>query len=224
MRLVLAPRLLLAASLALLAVPLDAGTARGAGATGGGNRKIWTFTFEGDTLGQAPPHTVVRGGTWAVEEDSTAPGGRVLRQEMHDDGVAWHYIQFTRPQLEDVTISVRFRIESGEIDPSAGILFQLDPKGRSGYLVRLRGETHEIAFHYLLYGKRRDIRFAKIAWPEPGTWHTLGLRREGHRLTVSYDGHEVMRARDERYRKGTIGLWTENDSVVDFADLEVGVP
>jgi hypothetical protein len=187
-------------------------------------RKIWTFTFESDTLGQAPPHTVVRGGDWAVEADSTAPSGRVLRQRNDDDGVAWHYIQLTRPSLEDVAVSVRFRIDSGEIDPSAGVLFQLDPKARSGYLVRLSGKTHEIAFHYLLLGKRRDLRFTKIDWPEPGTWHTLAVRRAGDRLAVLYDGREVMRARDERYRKGTIGLWTENDSVVDFADLEVGVP
>jgi hypothetical protein len=219
-----APRLWLAAPLAIFAVFLSTAHAPAATAPGGSDRKIWTFTFAGDTLGQAPPHTIVHGGTWAVEEDSTAPAGRVLRQEMNDDGVAWHYLQFTRPLLEDVTVSVRFRIESGEIDPSAGILFQLDPKGRSGYLVRLRGESHEIAFHYLLYGKRRDVRFVKIDWPEPGTWHTLAVRREGHRLTVFYDGREVMRVRDERYRKGTFGLWTENDSVVDFADLEVGVP
>lgn len=186
--------------------------------------KIWTFDFAADTLGQAPPHTSVRGGDWAVLEDSTAPGSRVLRQRMNDDGVAWHYIQFTRPLLEDVTATVRFRIDSGEIDPSAGILFQLDPKARNGYLVRLTGRTHEVAFHYLLFGRRRDIRFAKIDWPEPGTWHTLGVRRTGHRLTVLYDGREVLEARDERYEKGTIGLWTEDDTVVDFADLAVGVP
>lgn len=219
-----AARLWIAAAVTTLIVFPGASRARAETAPGGSDRKIWAFTFEGDTLGQAPPHTVVRGGAWSVEEDSTAPAGRVLRQEMNDDGVAWHYIQFTRPSLEDVTVSVRFRIDSGEIDPSAGILFQLDPKGRSGYLVRLRGESHEIAFHYLLYGKRRDLQFTKIDWPRPGTWHTLALRREGHRLSVFYDGREVMRARNERYRKGTIGLWTENDSVVDFADLEIGVP
>ena len=186
--------------------------------------KIWTFAFEADTLGKAPPHTTTRGGEWAVEEDSTAPGGRMLRQLQNDDGEAWHYIQFDRPLLEDVTISVRFRILSGEIDPSAGILFQLDPKGRSGYLVRLTGQTQELAFHYLLLGKRRDVRFAKIDWPAPGTWHTLGIQRTGHRLTVLYDGKDVLHVRDERYRKGTFGLWSEDDTVVDFADVEVGVP
>lgn len=188
--------------------------------------KIWTFTFETDTLGTAPPHSTSRGGEWAVmaDSDSTVPGRRVLRQKENDDGEAWHYLQFDRPLLEDVTISVRFRILSGEIDPSAGILFQMDPKGRNGYLVRLTGQTREVAFHYLLSGKRRDVRFAKIDWPTPGTWHTLAVRRTGHRLAVLYDDKVVLQARDERYKKGTFGLWSEDDSVVDFADLEVGVP
>jgi hypothetical protein len=186
--------------------------------------RIWTVSFQGDTLGQAPPYTIVRGGDWSVEADSTAPSGRVLRQRMNDDGVAWHYIQFLRPFLEDVSVSVRFRIRSGAIDPSAGILFQLDPKARNGYLVRLTGRTSEIAFHYILFGKRRDVRFGKIEWPAPDTWHTLALRRAGHRLSVQYDGREILNVRDERYAKGTIGLWTEDDTVADFADLEVGVP
>lgn len=218
------PRIHAAVALAALVIAAGATQAFAGDPPEFSGRKIWTFTFESDTLGQAPPHTVVRGGDWVVEADSTAPTGRVLRQRTNDDGVSWHYIQLTRPSLENVAASVRFRIDSGEIDPSAGILFQLDAKARNGYLVRLSGQTREIAFHYLLFGKRRDIRFAKIDWPEPGTWHTLAIRRAGYRLTVLYDGREVMRARDERYRKGTIGLWTENDSVVDFADLEVGVP
>jgi hypothetical protein len=32
-----------------------------------------------------------------------------------------------------------------------------------------------------------------------------------------------MRFRDERYRKGRVGFWTEDDAVVDFADLKVAL-
>ena len=186
--------------------------------------RTWTYTFEADTLGRPPLRSIARGGAWSVETDSAAPGGRVLRQRESDDGVAFHSLQFERPYLENVSASVRFRIVSGELDPSAGLLFQLDPKGRNGYLVRIRGESGEIALHYIIYGKRRDLRFAKIQLPEPGTWHTLGVRREGMRIAVTYDGREVMRVRDERYSSGTVGLWTEDDTVADFAQLEIGVP
>lgn len=186
--------------------------------------KAWTFAFDADTLGRPPAKTSVHGGIWSVEADSTVPAGRVLRQSQSDEGLAFHFVQFQRPTLGDVTASVRFRIVSGEIDPSVGLMFQLDEKGRNGYLVRVCGERDEIALHYIIYGKRRDIRYAKIELPEPGTWHTLAVRREGERIAVLYDGNEVMRARDERNSKGTVGLWTEDDTVADFAQLEIGVP
>jgi hypothetical protein len=186
--------------------------------------KIWTWDFAADTLGQAPPLTTVMGGAWSVVADSASSSGRTLRQTEDDDGVAFHYLRWKRPLLGDVVASVRFRIVSGEIDPTAGLMFQLDPKGTSGYLVRVSSRTGELSFHYLLFGKRRDVRFAKIEPPQPGTWHTLSIRREGSILRASYDGAERMLVRDERNRKGTIGLWTEDDTVVDFADLSAGVP
>jgi hypothetical protein len=173
------------------------------------------------------------GGSWQVIEDSTSlasaagmdsaatpsPAPRLLTQSESDDGVVYHYLKFTRPTLADLDASVRFRIRSGEIDPSAGILFQMDPKGTSGYLVRATTRNSEIAFHYILSGKRRDVKFAKIPALQPGTWHTIALSRRRSVIRISYDGQEVMTVRDDRYSKGTVGVWTEDDTLVDFADL-----
>ena len=214
----------LAAALALLALPALVTPARAAERVKYKPGKTWTLSFEADTLGRPPVHSLVRGGAWSVEADSTAPGGRVLRQSEDDDGVAFHWIQFERPFLEDVRVSVQFRIKSGEIDPTAGLVFQSDAKGRNGYLVRLTGKSDEVAFHYLLSGRRRDIQFAKIPALAPGGWHTLALEHIGARLRVTYDGAEVLQAREERYARGIVGLWTEDDTVVDFANLQVGVP
>jgi hypothetical protein len=214
---------LLAAALGSL-IPLTAAFAKAPAKLGA---KSWSWTFEADTLGRPPIHTGVFGGDWKVAEDSTQAGTdtlsltRVLRQTETDDGIEFHYVQFTKPVLGDLTASVRFRIRSGEIDPTAGIMFQLDPKGRSGYLVRVSGQKEALIAHYLLYGKRRDLKLSKIDPPAPGTWHRLGIERKGSVLTVLYDGEEQFRVRDERFRKGSVGLWTEDDTVVDFADLRV---
>ena len=213
-----------ATALVLLALAALPGPARAAEQVKYKPGKTWNLTFEADTLGRPPAHSVVHGGVWSVEADSTAPGGRVLRQSEDDDGVAFHWIQFQRPYLEDVRVSVQFRIKSGEIDPTAGIVFQSDAKGRNGYLVRVTGKSDEAVFHYILLGKRRDIRFAKIQAPDPGAWHTLVVERVGARLSVTYDGAVVLNAREERYARGIMGLWTEDDTVVDFANLQVGVP
>lgn len=207
-----APLLLACATL----VALQARDASGRAARG---VKTWSWTFQADTLGQEPQHTGVFGGRWEVALDESA---RVLRQAEADDGVEFHYVQFRRPVVEDLVASVRFRILSGEVDPSAGLLFQLDPKkGTSGYLLRVSGEKNRLIAHYLLYGKRRDLKHVEVPPLEPGVWHTLSITRKGSVLTASYDGTERFRLRDERFRKGTVGLWTEDDTVAEFADLTV---
>ena len=153
--------------------------------------------------------------------DSALAAPRFLRQTEADDGITYHYLQFPKPRLQDLEASVRFRIRSGEIDPTAGIAFHLDAKGRNGYVVRVSGAKGEVIAHYLLYGKRRDIRIAAVAPPEPGTWHTLGVRKQGSMLEVTYDGASVLRLRDERFSEGNVGLWTEDDTIVDFSDFTV---
>lgn len=188
--------------------------------------KTWTWDFAADTLGQEPEQSQVRGGRWEVVADSTAagdtiPAARFVRQSETDDGKQFHYLQFLKPVLGDLAVSVRFRIVSGEMDPSAGLVFQLDPKGRSGYVVRVRGDKGDVVAHYLLHGRRRDLKFAKVPPPVPGSWHQLRVERDGSVMVVTYDGVERIRTRDERFREGTVGLWTEDDTVVEFRDLEV---
>lgn len=209
--------------------------------------KTYTWSFQADTLGQKPAHSMTFGGTWQVVEDSTdaphrgvittsapsatadsvvrsvigiaAPVRRFLSQSENEDGIAFHYLTFTRPMLGDMDASVRFRIRSGEVDPCAGLMFQMNPRGTSGYGVRISGKTGELAFHYLLYGKKRDLKFAKIPPLQAGSWHTLAVTRRRTLLRVSYDGKELMAVRDDRFSKGTIGVWSGDDTVVDFADL-----
>jgi hypothetical protein len=231
-----------AAAASVLALALQLAGWGGVAAAGGPGEAVhravpgrtYLWDFQADTLGQKPAHSTEFGGVWEVAEDSVAAIAgdstsasraaaprRLIRQTQDDDGIAYHYLRFTRPTTEDLDASVRFRIRAGELDPTAGILFQLDPKGTSGYLVRVSGKANELQFHYLLYGRRRDVRYVKVPPIEANTWHTLAISRRRSVMRASLDGTEVMMARDDRFSKGTIGLWTENDTKVDFADLKV---
>ena len=197
--------------------------------------KTWHLDFRSDTLGIAPTGSVVAAGSWVVLEDSSAavgkvegaaadsapPRPRLLRQRSDEDGVAFNWIRFPKPMLEKCDVSVRFRVVEGELDPGVGILFHYDAKRKNGYLVRISGASEEIIAHYLLSGRRRDIKMQKLKMPAVGEWHTLAVRREGIHTTVLYDGKEAMALRDERFRSGTVGLWTEDDTVADFADLTI---
>ena len=198
--------------------------------------KTWLIDMRADTLGQAPAGAVVMSGGWAVLEDSVAAAAaaettpmtslapappRLLRQRSGDDAVNSNWIRFTKPTLGNCDVSVRFRVLSGELDPGVGLLFQYDPKRKNGYLIRLSGAENELVAHYLLLGRRRDIKMQDFESPKAGEWHTLGVHREGVTTTVLYDGKEVMSFRDERFTQGEVGLWTEDDTVADFADLKI---
>lgn len=185
--------------------------------------RTYSWTFAADTLGLPPQNTRAAGGTWAVLEDSSAASAavRIVRQLESDDGIASHALQFLKPSLADQEVSVRVRIRSGDIDPSVGVAFQLDPRGRNGYLIRVSGRSRELLAHYLLGGRRRDLKYVRLDPPRQGEWHTLGVRRIGSVMEVRYDGEVKMRLRDERFGSGNVGLWTEDDTVADFADLTV---
>ncbi|HET9252930.1 MAG TPA: hypothetical protein VFP58_12525 [Candidatus Eisenbacteria bacterium] len=190
----------------------------------------WEVALDGSAVaGSVPPAApaAAAGAADSSASDSAVAASvpRVLRRAAaaDDDGEEeFHYLQFKKPIVEDLIASVRFRIVSGDIDPTAGLLVQLDSKkGKNGYLLRVSGEKNRLIAHYLLHGKRRDLRHAEIPPLEPGVWHTLSIARKGSVMTASYDGVEKFRVRDERFRKGTVGLWTEDDTIVEFADLTV---
>lgn len=183
-------------------------------------KKTYTWTFAADTLGQ-PPAFSRAAGRWEVIEDSAATGARLLRQLEAEDGLDWHTLQFLKPRVADQETSVRARIRAGDLDPSVGLAFHLDAKGRNGYLIRVSGRKGELIAHYFLSGKRRDLKAVRVAPPQPGEWHTLGVRRIGERIEVLYDGVVKMQFRDERFVQGNVGLWTEDDTVADFAGLTV---
>ena len=201
-----------------------------AGAATRPREKSWSWTFEADTLGKEPNNSGLATGTWEVASlasDSLAAGGaaggRILRQVEGDDGADYHMLQLKKPIVNDLVASVRFRVVSGEVDPGAGLLFHLDDKARNGYLIRVSGAKGRVVAHYIIYGRRRDIRYASIEPPKLGEWHTLSVSKKKSVIVVSYDGTECLRFRDERFKRGTVGFWTEDDAVVDFADLKVAM-
>jgi len=54
------------------------------------------------------------------------------------------------------------------------------------------------------------------------TWHTLTLKAEGDRFTVSYDGNELYAANDATFADaGKVALWTKADSVTYFGSLTI---
>jgi hypothetical protein len=63
---------------------------------------------------------------------------------------------------------------------------------------------------------------APIPWSSPKQWHTLALKAEGDRFTVSFDGKALISAQDRTFPDaGKVALWTKADSVTYFDTISI---
>ena len=84
------------------------------------------------------------------------------------------------------------------------------------YVVRANALEDNVRFYRVVKGRREQIKGAntKVASNE---WHTLELRAENDRFTVSFDGKQLFTAQDNTFGgAGRVGLWTKADSVTYF--------
>ena len=121
---------------------------------------------------------------------------------------------------KNAEVSVRFKPVSGSIDRAGGIALRLQTPD-DYYVVRANALENNVRFYRVVKGKREQLAGTntKVA---TNTWHTLTLKAEGDRFTVSYDGKELYTARDATFAEaGKVALWTKADSVTHFDDLRI---
>ena len=78
-----------------------------------------------------------------------------------------------------------------------------------------------VRFYRVVKGRRQELKGAntKVAGNQ---WHTLGLRAEGERFTVSFDGKQLFTAEDKTFTEaGKVALWTKADSVTQFDTIAI---
>ena len=89
------------------------------------------------------------------------------------------------------------------------------------YVVRANALEDNVRFYRVLNGRRQQIQGADVK-VAPSQWHTLGLRAEGNRFTVSFDGKPLYTAEDGTFANpGKVALWTKADSVTHFDAISI---
>ena len=89
------------------------------------------------------------------------------------------------------------------------------------YVVRANALEHNVRFYRVVRGKREQLAGAdtKVTANE---WHTLGLKAEGERFTITFDGRALYAATDATFDDaGNVALWTKADSVTRFDHIEI---
>jgi hypothetical protein len=89
------------------------------------------------------------------------------------------------------------------------------------YVVRANALEDNVRFYRVVDGRREQLGGANLK-VTPSEWHTIRLRAEGERFTVSYDGNTLFGVTDKTLSEaGGVALWTKADSVTRFDRLTV---
>jgi hypothetical protein len=198
------------------------------------------ITFDDFELGRPPKGftTGLTGGggpvSWLVREDATAPSGkRVLMQTSADTTSSrFPHCIVDAFSSADVTLRVKFKAVSGEVDQAAGLVWRYRDSSNY-YLVRANALEGNVVLYKVEDGERSDLKpvgssflaYGEDAEVEQGRWHALEVEVKGDRFRVSLDGASLFDVEDATFRApGKVGLWTKADSVTAFDDLEISVP
>jgi hypothetical protein len=186
-----------------------------------------TITFGDTPMGQLPNEfeTGLTGGgpppRWEVVADPTAREGKALAQLSADPTDLRFPLALARaPAPADVEVSTRFKPVSGKEDQAGGLVVRLQD-AENYYVTRANALEDNVRFYRVVNGRRQQLASASVK-VAPGEWHSLTLRAEGNRFTVSFDGKQLITHADPTFKApGKVGLWTKADSVTRFESLTI---
>jgi Galactocerebrosidase, C-terminal lectin domain len=160
-------------------------------------------------------------GEWRVVDDPTASNRRVIAQTSADPtDYRFPLAVYQRVSVTNVDVQVRFKPVAGKVDQAGGIVVRLATPD-DYYVVRANALEDNVRFYRVVKGKREELKGAntKVA---SNQWHTLALRAEGDRFTISFDGKQLFTVQDKTFTgAGRVGLWTKADSVTYFDTIAI---
>jgi glycosyl hydrolase family 59 (putative galactocerebrosidase) len=156
-----------------------------------------------------------REGEWTVTSDATSPAGKAIEQTS-TDRTDYRFPLAIHDNLSaaNVDVEIRFKAVAGKTDQAGGIAVRLQDADNY-YVARANALEDNV--------RREQLDGANLK-VSPNEWHTLGLRAEGNRFAVSFDGRKLFSATDKTFAgAGGVALWTKSDSVTRFDQLKMTV-
>jgi hypothetical protein len=184
------------------------------------------LTFEATAVGAVPPGFTAaltgrgRPVRWAVVQDAGAAGGKALAETSADTTDYRFPLAIYDVTAKDVEVSVHFRPVAGRVDQAAGIAVRV-ADANNYYVVRANALENNVNFYRVVRGNRLEL-IGGAARVATNTWHTLTLRAEGDRFTISFNGRQLYAVSDQTFADaGKVALWTKADSVTHFDKVTV---
>jgi hypothetical protein len=160
-------------------------------------------------------------GDWRIVDDPSAAAGKAIAQVSQDRTDYRFPLAIYQPlSAKDLEATLRFKPVGGRVDQAGGIAVRVTSPD-DYYVVRANALENNVRFYRVAHGRREQIEGIDIP-VQNGRWHALGLRAEGSRFTVSFDGRVLFAAFDDRYADtGRVALWTKADSVTHFDTIAI---
>ena len=148
-------------------------------------------------------------------------GGRAIAQVSNDKTNYRFPLAIYKPfSGKDLEVSVRFKPVAGTVDQAGGIAVRLLTPD-DYYVVRANALEDNVRFYRVVKGRREQLAGADVK-VAANVWHTLALKAEGDRFSISYDGKTLFTARTTRSPDaGKVALWTKADSVTHFDTIAI---
>jgi hypothetical protein len=162
---------------------------------------------------------------WEAVKDPVALGGWAL-SETGGDATDLHFplCVSTQTIARDVDATLRFKAIGGTHARSAGLIV----RGQSAndyYVVRADALEGSVRLYRMVGGRRALIKAQDKADVASDQWHALRVIVKGNNFDVSLDDKPMFKATDSSLpQPGTVGVWSQADSLIHFGSLVVAPP
>ena len=160
---------------------------------------------------------------WIVVDDPSASAARAIEQSSTDRTDYRFPLAIYRPvTAKNVEVAIRFKPVAGRIDQAGGIAVRVTSPD-DYYLVRANALEDNVRFYRIVRGRREQLATADVKVAS-GEWHTLALKAENDRFTVTFDGKMLHSTSDRTLAgPGRVALWTKSDSVTRFDQINIQI-
>ncbi len=186
--------------------------------------KDWNFdSYQNNTLPtdyaafqlDSPP------GLWMVKSDDSAPSQPNVLASLPATNSSGYHMQIMpdSPVISDASISVKIKILPGNTAEQAGLVVRfMDP---SHYFVLVLDPTNN-----RISLCKSDTEFLICSYEahaqiSVGEWHTLEATISSQGIGGWLDGTEIIKANNQYYLTGQVGLWTKDNTEAYFDDLSI---
>ncbi len=182
--------------------------------------------FEKDEVGKPPKGFSFaltgkgKPGVWIVRKDDATHGNVLVQTDADTTDYRFPVVLYDDFTGKDVELSVQFKALAGKGDQGAGLVWRYRDRDNY-YVTRCNALEDNCTIYHVINGRRQAFLNHKIKVPS-NTWHTLKMTASGNHFVVTYDGQNVLDAKDDTFKDaGKVGLWTKADSVIAFDDFSI---